>query len=622
MPNIQIMSEHLSNKIAAGEVVERPASVVKELVENAVDAGSSRIEVYVQEGGLERIKVVDNGNGMDREDSCLAFERHATSKLKSDNDLFRIATLGFRGEALPSIAAVSNVTLQTWNGIDEVGTQIKIKGGKVVEVVDAPLRKGTSIEVEDLFYNTPARYKYLKTIHTELSHISDFLNRMAMAHPNISFLFIHNDKELLATNGNRQLKNVISSIYGYSTAKQMLPFQATHIDFEVEGYIGKPELTRSTKQYISLVINGRYIKNYAMHQAIVGAYHTLLPLHRYPVAVLSLKMDPTLLDINVHPSKLDVRLSKEHELTRWLEQELKSKLINEQLIPQPLQTMKKKKSMESIQQSLHLQLPSNFPEDKVEVRKANPWEDAKEHPSNEQADYQEDYKEKKDSGSQEIKETIHSGVPAKNEDREFQQERQGSPERIPLLYPLAQLHGTYLLAQNEQGLYMIDQHAAQERIWFEHYYLKLNQPLEENQELLIPIVLEFTSGEYSIIKENMNQLERVGLFLEEFGHHSYIVRSHPSWFPSGEEEELIRDMIQYMLEKRGKLEWIPLREKVAAMMSCKQSIKANQYLTRAEMESLLEQLRETTNPFTCPHGRPITVLLSKYDIEKMFKRVM
>lgn len=602
MPIIQIMNEHLSNKIAAGEVVERPASVVKELVENAIDARSTIIEVFVEEGGLGKIRVVDNGEGMDREDASMSFERHATSKVKTDRDLFQISTLGFRGEALPSIAAVARVLLQTWNGQEDIGTQVLIQGGTIKETSDAALRKGTIIEVSDLFYNTPARYKYLKTIHTELSHISDYMNRLALAHPAISFKFVHNGRELLMTNGNGQHLGVISAIYGYNTAKLMIPFQARHIDFEVEGYVGQPELSRSNRQSISIIINGRYIRHYGLNQALTSAYHTRLPIHRYPVAILSIKMDPSLLDINVHPAKLEARLSKDKELIEWLEKELSRVLDQKQGIPQPLQEDKKRRPESNVQQTLHLQLPDRS------MKREEIQESVNERLKNSL------YRVSDDEGNEPVRDQIM--------ERGSMLETGDEREKIPLLYPLAQLHGTYILAQNDQGLYMVDQHAAQERIWYEHFYDKLNEPIRANQELLIPIVLEFTSGEYALIHENVEQLEAIGLFLEEFGHHSYIIRSHPQWFPSGDEERLLRDMIQYITEKKGKVEWIVMREKVAIMMSCKQAIKANHHLTREEMEALLEKLRRSSNPFTCPHGRPITVLLSTYDIEKMFKRVM
>lgn len=574
---------------------------------------------------------------MDREDSTRAFERHATSKLLTDQDLFRISTLGFRGEALPSIAAVSKLTLMTWNGIDDVGTRVSIEGGKIKEIEDAPLRQGTSIEVRELFYNTPARYKYLKTIHTELSHISDFLNRMAMAHPEISFTLTHNARELLSTSGNGQLLHVISAIFGTSTAKQMVPFQATHIDFEVKGFLGKPEITRSSKQYLTTIINGRYIKSYALQQAIVAGYQTLLPIHRYPLAILSFSMDPSLLDINVHPSKLEIRISKEQELTAWLEQEIRASLGKEELIPKPLQKREKEKS---IQQAIRFQLPVE------EVFPPSPRASVEGQQNKNRVPIQEQVKQEGramaarsleprgsvvreepspeeyiDTESIELTNLTNSLAKAADSESIADSYTEES-EAIPLLAPLAQLHGTYILAQNEQGLYMIDQHAAQERIWYEFFYDKLSHPAQESQELLIPISLDFTSGEFAVLKENLTQLAKIGLFLEEFGHHSYMIRSHPQWFPAGGEEQLIRDMIQRVLEQKGKIEWITFRNEVAIMMSCKQSIKANQYLTHREMEALLEQLRKTSNPFTCPHGRPITVLITKYDIEKMFKRVM
>jgi len=612
MPKIQVMNEHLSNKIAAGEVVERPASVVKELVENAIDAGSSQIELFISEGGLDYIKIVDNGAGMDRTDSVRAFERHATSKLLSDQDLFRITTLGFRGEALPSIAAVSKVTLQTWNGEEETGTKVVIEGGKTITVEDAPLRQGAILEVKELFYNTPARYKYLKTIHTELSHISDYINRMALAHPNIAFTLFHNDRELLRTNGSGQILHVVSAIYGMSTAKQMIPFSASHIDFEVSGFLGKPEITRSSKQYMTIIINGRYIKNYAIQQSIASGYQTLLPIHRYPLVVLSFKLDPSLLDINVHPSKLEIRISKEQELTSWLEEEISKTLRKSSLIPKPLQKAEKEKQ---IQQSIHFQLPQTdlITSSSLGTVPYSPQEDKERR----MPDRVREVAVKSETTEKPV------DFEASEKKVDIEATREGSEvKQIPLLFPLAQLHGTYILAQNEEGLYMIDQHAAQERIWYEFYHEKLSKPIQENQELLFPITLDFTAGEFNLLKENLDQLAELGLFLEQFGHHSYMIRSHPQWFPAGEEEQLIRDMIQRVLEQKGKIKWIEFRNEVAIMMSCKQSIKANQYLSQREMEALLEQLRNSSNPYTCPHGRPITVLITKYDIEKMFKRVM
>lgn len=602
MAHIKIMDDRLSNQIAAGEVVERPASIVKELVENSIDAGSTVLEVQVEEGGLGKIKVIDNGSGMDREDSRLCFERHATSKIKSERELFRIKTLGFRGEALPSIAAVSKVTMQTWDQHEPTGTKIHIEAGEVLEMEDAPLRKGTVIEINELFYNTPARYKYLRTVHTELSHITDYMNRLALAYPAISFTLKHHDRQLLKTNGNGQTLSVIAAIYGHTTAKKMISFSAEHIDFQVEGYLGRPELSRSNRYHISIFMNGRYIKSPIVTQAILRAYQTLLPIHRFPIAVLSVKMDASLLDVNVHPAKLHVKFSKENELISWLESEMKRVLQQEQLIPEPLQETKFKSREKNDQSVFDFRLPVQ--EDQVEKP------------------FKENIHVKETEAPFQLKKQIPERKESTSSIQGPELKEPESSKQIPLLYPLAQLHGTYILAQNENGLYMIDQHAAQERIWYERFVHKLNEPERNQQELAIPIVLEFTSTEFASVTVYEPLLNKMGLFLEQFGHHSYIVRSHPQWFPHGEEENLIREIIDYISEQKKEIEWIQVRDEVAIMMSCKKSIKANHYLSRLEMEALLEDIRQTSNPYTCPHGRPITVLITKYDIEKMFKRIM
>lgn len=607
MPSIQIMDEQLANKIAAGEVVERPASVVKELVENAIDAHSTIIEVSVKEGGLDEIKVVDNGEGMDREDALLSLARHASSKLTSEQDLFRITSLGFRGEALPSIASVSNLTMQTWNGEEECGTKVFAQGGEIIEVSDAPLRQGTMMEIKELFYNTPARYKYVKSTHTEISHIADYINRLALANPQIAFSLKHNGRQLLKTNGNGELLAVIAEIYGRQTAHKMIPISLEHIDFQVEGYLAKPEVTRANRQYISILINGRYVKNTGLSQMVQRAYHTMLPLHRFPIAILNIKLDPSLVDVNVHPAKLEVRISKERELIEWLEEELANILRSKQTIPQPVPQRNKQappKINTYVQESMELQLPKA----NVSVVKEKTYPDKL-------------YDEAEDMVAEPVLLTEQTIMKVEQKPSEGSNDLEQRLAEIPLLHPLGQLHGTYILAQNEHGLYMIDQHAAQERIWYEYYYQKLNEPIRETQALLVPLVIECTPNEAVILKEFESVLAEMGLFVEEFGYHTYMIRSHPAWFPSGEEEAIIREIIDYLLSNKKAPEWIQLREKMAIMMSCKQAIKANKFLTHQEMESLLEQLRMCSNPFTCPHGRPITVLLSTYEIEKMFKRV-
>lgn len=634
MGKIIQLDEAIANKIAAGEVVERPASVVKELVENAIDAGSTIIEVEVEEAGMQKIRVIDNGEGMERDDVVTAFERHATSKIRDENDLFRIETLGFRGEALPSIASVSRVELVTSTG-NTAGTRLQIEGGNLVTIEPASSRKGTDITVSDLFYNTPARLKYVKSIHTELGKITDTMNRIAMGHPDIAFKLIHNGRVLLQTNGNGDIRQVLASIYGINTVKKMIPIEAENLDFKIKGYIGLPELNRATRNYISIVVNGRFIKNYALANAIINGYHTLLMVGRYPICYIHIEMDPVLVDVNVHPAKLEVRLSKEKELGELITETIrqafqKQTLIRKGSVPNREKTASEqmmfkldhvpKKRTDSYERStltkkervvaqdfmkqlisaddesqkhplpdVEQPLPKNEP---VQIRETTPVQ--KTPPIPEKKDLQED---------------MYESVLQKSNE-----------SRIPPLYPIGQLHGTYILAENEDGLYIIDQHAAQERIKYEYYKEKIGEVSNELQELLIPMTLEFPSDDFVKLQELLPELEKVGIFLEPFGLNTFIVRSHPYWFPEGEEEETIREIIDQVLQMK-KVDIHQLREDAAIMMSCKGSIKANQYLRADEIQQLLDTLRSTENPFSCPHGRPIIIHFSTKDLEKMFKRI-
>ncbi|RAV18881.1 DNA mismatch repair endonuclease MutL, partial [Paenibacillus contaminans] len=334
MGSIRILDDHIANQIAAGEVVERPSSVVKELVENAIDAGSTRIDVSLEEGGLQLIRVTDNGSGIEGDDCKNAFLRHATSKIATGKDLFHIRTLGFRGEALPSIAAVSKVECVTATDSGGLGRRLCIEGGTFIALEDAAASRGTDILVKELFYNTPARLKYMKTIQTELGHVSDYIYRLAMAHPGIAFTLKHNGNSLLQTLGNGDLLQVVAAVYGTALAKQMVPVSGESLDYAVQGYVSKPELTRANRSAVSTFINGRYVKNYTLANAVLNAFHTLLPINRFPAAALHLTMDPSLLDVNVHPAKLEVRFSKEAELMQCVEQAVRESLGRHVLIPQ------------------------------------------------------------------------------------------------------------------------------------------------------------------------------------------------------------------------------------------------------------------------------------------------
>lgn len=659
MGKIRVLDEHIANQIAAGEVVERPASVVKELVENAIDAGSTRIDVAVEEGGLDSIRVTDNGSGIDPDDCETAFYRHATSKIAEGRDLFQIISLGFRGEALPSIAAVSKVRVVTSNEQDGRGRRIEIEGGnlRVNEETAAP--KGTDFLVRELFYNTPARLKYMKTIQTELGHISDYMYRLALSRPDIAFTLRHNGNTLLQTLGNGDALQVIAAIYGTQSAKAMMKIEAENMDYTLQGYISRPDFTRANRNGMSLIVNGRYIRNYGLMQAVLKGYHTLLPINRYPLVVLQLSMHPSLIDVNVHPSKLEVRFSKEPELFSFIEEAVRNVLRQEILIPRPAKQTIGKSDNAFIQEQLNFPAPSyGTPArgERAEVPQGgfggkSPGESSGGESQRETQPRPDSLRESVTGSSRDYKEwtaqqpqmretAAAAAYPSKPgyEDRgadrrsanvpaitkEWMAASSGPAPDIPpfpqLTY-IGQHHGTYIIAQNETGLYLIDQHAAHERINYEYYYEQFGKPADASQELLLPITLEFTPSETEKVKERLHWFEKAGVYMEFFGGNTFLVRSHPFWFPKGDEKALIEEMAEWVLSERH-IDIAKLREASSIMCSCKASIKANQKLTEQEAMTLIRRLAECRQPYTCPHGRPIVVSFSPYDLEKMFKRVM
>lgn len=701
MGKIQLLSEHIANQIAAGEVVERPSSVVKELVENSVDAGSTRVDVTIEEGGLTLIRVTDNGSGMALEDCELAFQRHATSKIATSKDLFSIRTLGFRGEALPSIASVSRLECVTSATDDGLGRKIIIEGGTIRAVEETAASRGTEVTVRDLFYNTPARLKYMKTIQTELGHISDYLYRLSLAHPGIGFTLKHNGNVLLQTLGNGDLLQVIAGIYGTAIAKQMLPLQVESLDYTISGFVAKPEMTRANRGGISTIVNGRYVRNFALNQALLQGYHTLLPINRFPVAALHIGMDPALVDVNVHPSKLEVRFSKEAELTALIEAEVKRLFGRQVLIPTGVKSAAPKGAyvQEQLELTRTVEPPKEPPRPSMELD-AEFYKDHKETedpqglpvvnkeslPSQKTDDTKwlppqikeaaPEYRQTapvslsspltspltstpqklpfevpnartvspsdKGIASQRTPAPSQSYAPVRDtafRNTSIQQQRrtneafmdlmptsaEGDAPKLPTfprLDPIGQMHGTYLIAQNETGLYLIDQHAAHERINYEYFYEHFGNPAEASQELLVPITLEFTPSEAGVIADKLALFEQVGVYMEAFGGNTFLVRAHPHWFPSGEEKAIVEEMCELIIADRKALDIAKLREKAAIMCSCKASIKANQSLSTLEMETLIDRLASCRNPYTCPHGRPIVVSFTTYELEKMFKRVM
>ncbi len=613
---IQVLSASLANKIAAGEVVERPASVVKELIENSIDANSTNIIVHLKEAGIDEIRIIDNGEGMSKEDSKRAFLRHATSKITFDNDLFHIRSLGFRGEALASIASVSKLIMKTSQGSD-ASTVIELEAGKMINQSKGDARRGTDITVSQLFYNTPARLKYMKSIHTELGHITDLINRYALAHPSIRFEVTHNGSVIFSSTGNGQRLQVIRQIYGLHVAKNMVEVSATTNDFHIAGFIAKPEITRANRNFITIIVNGRYVKNIALNYTIVRSYGTLLPRHRFPIVVLAINLDPILVDVNVHPTKLEIRFSKEKELIEVIDNMMVEKLKELTLIPAITMKREKKeikeqreftfinddrhRSNQDLHDSNHLQNDRSNIANISDKKLAHISNKTPTKVANEIHEVQDELQ------------TFHEKTPLNNSVDEF--------TRMPELHPIGQYRGTYILAQNQLGFYMVDQHAAQERIKYEFYKKSFGTPSKEIQQLFIPLTFEFTNQEVLYIDKYKEQLQSIGLYLEPFGNNTYAVRSYPTWFPQGLEEDVIRDIIEQVIQT-GKIEIGKIREEVAILMSCKRSIKANHYLNSNEMKTLLDDLSMTEDPFTCPHGRPVIIHFSNDEIEKMFKRIM
>ncbi|MFB2002895.1 DNA mismatch repair endonuclease MutL [Staphylococcus warneri] len=649
MGKIKELQTSLANKIAAGEVVERPSSVVKELLENAIDAQSTEINIEVEQSGVASIRVVDNGTGIEADDLSLVFHRHATSKLDADDDLFHIRTLGFRGEALASISSVSKVTLRTCTD-NESGHEIYAENGEIINQKPAKAKKGTDILVESLFYNTPARLKYIKSLYTELGKITDIVNRMAMSHPDIRISLVSDGKTLLKTNGSGKTNEVMAEIYGMKVAKDLVHITGDTSDYHLEGYVARPEHSRSNKHYISIFINGRYIKNFVLNKAIVEGYHTLLTIGRYPICYINIQMDPILVDVNVHPTKLEVRLSKEEQLYDLIVEKIREAFKDKILIPKnDLDTHpKKNKVLNSFEQQKldferkqnEVQNRSHLSEDERQEDLSATTLDKVENQNISQVN--EDNESTLFNDSQYInrnhddyyfnnQKDILNELDNQNETLE-QEENQNENDikgtvsastrrRVPYMEVVGQVHGTYIIAQNENGMFMIDQHAAQERIKYEYFREKIGEVTNEVQNLLIPMTFHFSKDEQFIIDQYQEELDRVGVHLEHFGGHDYIVNSYPVWFPKAEAEEIIKDMIELVLENK-KIDVKKMREDAAIMMSCKKSIKANHYLKNNEMADLIDQLREMEDPFTCPHGRPIIINFSNYELEKLFKRVM
>ena len=597
MANIRVMSDLLANKIAAGEVVERCLSVVKELVENSVDAKSDKIKIELIESGLRSIKVIDNGSGMDKDDAVLAFQRHATSKLYSEDDLFSISSLGFRGEALPSIASVSEVELKTSS--NGVGTYVHIKGGNIIEVKESDLAKGTSFTITNLFYNTPARLKHLSSSYAELANIVEYVHKMALSYPNIKFILVNDGRELFNTSGDGNLLKVINAIYGINVVKKMIRVENKNNDYEISGYISLPEVNRSSKNYISTLVNGRVVKNYQLSKIINESYSTFKEDTRYPIVVINIKTDPSLLDVNIHPSKLDIKFSNMDELIKLIQTTIINTLKDKLLIPK-------------------IEVPTS---DKVETKYENMSLDLNRTVSEEDTAYTSKLSDLVNFNNQDSIEDL-SSITDENEllNKITEVESQEENKKLPELYPIGLALGTYIVCQNELGVYLIDQHAAKERINYEIVLDNLSHPNSNIMTPLIPINIELPLNEYLIIKQNIEILNKINIQVEEFGSSSFRVISHPTWINKGFEVQTIKHIFEMIVRDEKNFSLERFIDNVAKMVSCKMSIKGNTRINIEEMESLINDLRKCNNPFNCPHGRPTIIHFTIYELEKMFKR--
>lgn len=588
MAKIKVMSENLANKIAAGEVVEKCASVVKEIVENSIDAHATSIKVDLLDGGLKEIKITDDGIGMEQEDALLAFQRHATSKLTREDDLFFINTLGFRGEALPSIASVSEVDLITC--ANEIGTHIHIKGGKVEINEPADARKGTIITVSNLFYNTPARLKYLKSEQYELANTVSFIEKLAFSYPDIKFELTNNSKTIVKTSGSNILLKTIHEIYSLNVSSKMLEIKGSTDDYDLEGYICKPEVLKSNRNHMITIVNGRVVKNNDLNRAINDAYYTYKPDIKFPIVVLKIETDPTLIDVNIHPTKQDIKLSKTDELYNMIITTIKNKLYDELLIPNALK--------EEAVISLPITMTKN------EIIEEKTIENEKK---------EETFQTELDFSIQEEK------VEYKPESKDLIVNKE---MKKLILYPVGLALGTYIIAQNEEGMYLIDQHAAQERINYEKYLKALKESVTATVAPLFPINIELNASDFLKIKEHQDILTDMGFVIEEFGINTLTIKEHPTWLKEGYEEESIHKILDSIVSIGTRFDRVKFNEHIAITLACKMSIKANTRISTEAQEEILNELVNTDNPYNCPHGRPTIIKFSIYDLEKMFKRAM
>lgn len=625
MAQIHELSVNLSNQIAAGEVIERPASVVKELVENAIDAGSSRIRIDFIDAGLKQIVVQDNGSGIPSNQIDLAFTRHATSKIKSEHDLFNVSTLGFRGEALASIAAVSHVEILT-NSSGAIGTRAEFSAGVKKMQEDAAARQGTQITVKDLFYNTPARLKYLRSPRTEIMKTVDIVNRLALGYPEIAFTLMNEGRILLRTAGNNNLRQTVSSVYGRNIAERMLPFKGSDNDFEVSGLISKPELTRSTRNFISILLNGRYIRNFKLASAVMAGYGNNLTDKHYPIAVIKIKTDPLLVDVNVHPTKREVRLSKETELSRLITSAISSVLLKNDVKSDALSNLHSSK-----EDTLVDQLKFNLNKNVVETKRPNAGiAEINEQPPAEIKHIQhsqyvnldiprddEHYLITATWDDNVVKQCSLTPFTSKNTNNEI---ISSGDEVLAASLPELSFVGQtpmFIIAANNDDLYLIDQVAARRLLSFQKIMRELSSSKINQQGLLSPLILEFGNLDFLQIKEKMADIKKIGIFLEDFGQDTFILRSYPTWLKQNIEHSIRKILDLFLNVDQSNFQ--NLIKRIAADQA-QREVSGRKKLTAADCGAILTNLRQIADPYHDAKGNLVIVRIRQSDLRKMFKR--
>ena len=644
MANIQVLDQITIDKIAAGEVIERPSSIVKELVENAIDAGATAVTVEIKEGGISFIRITDNGCGIPKEEVPLAFLRHSTSKIRTVEDLSTVASLGFRGEALSSIAAISQVELITKTRDSILGTRYVIEGGKEKKIEDAGAKDGTTFLIHQIFYNTPARRKFLKTPMTEASHVNELMLRLALSHPEVSFEFINNGQSKLHTSGNGRLKDVIYQVFGREVTQNLLEVDEAIPGLKVTGFIGKPLISRGNRNYENYYINGRYVKSHIIAKAIEDAYKDFTMQHKYPLTVLHFVMDGNDLDVNVHPTKMELRFSRQQDVYNFVYMAVKNALSEKELIPRvelpeaksaPTPVVQPTKSLSSSPVSQ----PKITSKEESMLKKVAPVEKEEKnldyfmkkmqervtsyHNQQSQAEVKDVHGvHRKPEQVDRIREAVNYRKSHEIEQLNLFEEKLLSKESVIEHKIIGQVFDTYWLVEFNEQLYIIDQHAAHERVLYEKTLHGMKTREFTSQYLSPPIILNLSMQEEEVLKQHMDTFANIGFEIEAFGGDSYAVRAIPDNLFGIAKKELLIEMLDSLVEGiSSSIAPDMIAEKVASM-SCKAAVKGNSRLSYAEVEVLIKDLLKLDNPYHCPHGRPTIIAMTKRELEKKFKRIV